>query len=327
MVAAARVTIAVPVTGEAKMLGGRAHSWLPKSWPESKLVGTELHIWNSWPNPSAEDIKRWWATELDDLKRQVEPIRQDIIVWRTQLPARLIQRVEVRRQRLLRDRGLDGAIGLHIRTREARPRPVPVRRTKVATTRALRQDPATPYADEPALEERTYAEILDIICSFGRGLERSPRVARKYDEEELRDQILMHLNGHFEGEAGGELFNGAGKTDITVRHNDRNVFIGECKFWAGQKAFTGAVDQLNGYLVFRDTKAAIVLFIEQKEPTVVIDTAVAAIKKHPQFKRDGKASVDPLMLTHHVLRHSDDDLREVQLALIPVVIRPEPPTA
>jgi hypothetical protein len=59
----------------------------------------------------------------------------------------------------------------------------------------------------------------------------------------------------------------------------------------------------------------------------VIDTAVAAIKTHPQFKRDGKKSADPLMLTHHVLRHSDDDLREVQLALIPVVIRPEPPTA
>jgi hypothetical protein len=199
-----------------------------------------------------------------------------------------------------------------------------VRRTNVAATRAaLRQTPAIPYRDEPALEGQTYADILDIICSFGRGLERSPSVARKYDEEELRDQILMHLNGHFEGEAGGELFNGAGKTDILIRHDDRNVFIGECKFWERQKAFTAAIDQLNGYLVFRDTKAAIVLFIKQKDATAVIEKAIAAIKAHPQFKRDGKPSADALTLTHHVLRHTDDALREVRLALIPVVIRPE----
>jgi hypothetical protein len=323
MVSAARITIAVPVAGEAKMLGGRAHTWLPKTWPDSKLVGADLHIWNIWTNPSPDDIRRWWATELDNLRRQTEPIQNDISAWRTQLPARLTQRVEARRQRLLRDRGLEGAIGLRLRTRETPPRPVPVRRTKVATTRALRQNHAAPYVDEPALEEQTYAEILDIICSFGRGVERSPRVARKYDEEELRDQILMHLNGHFEGEAGGELFNGAGKTDITVRHDDRNVFIGECKFWAGHKAFTKAIDQLNGYLVFRDTKAAIVLFIKQRNPSTAIDTAISAIKTHPQFKREGKATADRLTLTHHVLRHSDDALREVQLALIPVVIRPE----
>jgi hypothetical protein len=54
----------------------------------------------------------------------------------------------------------------------------------------------------------------------------------------------VQLNGHFTGEAGGELFNGSGKTDIIVRHDDRNVFIGECKIWAGVAKFVSALDQL-----------------------------------------------------------------------------------
>ena len=54
--------------------------------------------------------------------------------------------------------------------------------------------------------------------------------------------IVLYLTKSFifmtiEGQATGETFNAAGKTDILLRIDGKNVFIGECKFWKGPKAF------------------------------------------------------------------------------------------
>jgi len=49
----------------------------------------------------------------------------------------------------------------------------------------------------------------------------------------------------------------------------RNVFIAECKFWRGQKAFGEAVDQLLGYLSWRDTKCAVLVFNKNKNSSDV----------------------------------------------------------
>lgn len=160
-----------------------------------------------------------------------------------------------------------------------------------------------------------------MIIGFGRQLERSPRISQRWSEEDLRDQYLQQLNGYWEGEAAGEVFNGAGKTDILLRSGDRNVFIAECKFWAGAKGFSEAIDQLLSYLVWRDTKAAIVLFIRRKNPTDAIEQADAAIRSHVCFKRPGKATHDPTERRNYVLHHADDERREIQVALTPVVIR------
>lgn len=323
MVPASRITIAVPVIGDVKMLGGKPNPWLDGVAPEAAVVGTELHVSHVFVKPDKQAIKVWWEREKQEITNQVSSIQSGIRPWREGLPDLVKRLVDSRRARLLGDRGLQGSLGLKVRVRDAGPRPVPVKRKKIATTRARKRANQPKFLPEPELEEQTYREVLDIICSFGRGLERSPRVAQKYNEEELRDQIIMQLNGHFEGEAGGELFNGAGKTDILIRQDDRNVFIGECKFWEGQKKFTDAVDQLGGYMVWRDTKAAIILFIKQQNPSVAMERARDAVLAHPQYKRIGPPSPDPSAYTTYILQHSDDNQREIHLALVPIIIRPE----
>jgi hypothetical protein len=40
----------------------------------------------------------------------------------------------------------------------------------------------------------------------------------------------------------GETFNFDGKTDILIRKDGKNVFIAECKFWKGEKAFLETAD-------------------------------------------------------------------------------------
>ena len=237
------ISVGIPLNGTIELLGGNGSTSLMRTWPNTAVQDDHLIIWNEWAKATPQAVASWYERERSDIERQVESIQRDVAQWRSSVVDLATRSVEARRQRLLDNLGLEGALGLRVRRRNEHPRPVPVRRTKVATTRARRAADWA-FVPEPELDNRTYAEVLDIICLFGRGLERSPATAAKFNEEELRDQILMHLNGHFEGEAGGELFNGAGKTDILIRHQDRNVFIGECKFWEGPKKLSDAIDQL-----------------------------------------------------------------------------------
>lgn len=74
-------------------------------------------------------------------------------------------------------------------------------------------------------------------------------------------------------------------------------------------------------MVWRDTKAALILFIKRKGPSACIARAQEAIRADESFKRDGRPSPDAEAYTTFVIRHGDDADREIHLALIPVVIR------
>lgn len=123
--------------------------------------------------------------------------------------------------------------------------------------------------------------MLDAVRAWATSLERTPGTAAKLDEEELRDLLLGNLNTYWRGGAGGELFNGSGKTDILIRHGDRNAFIAECKVWRGPKGVADALDQLLGYLVWRDSKAALVMFIKTADPAATIGKLYTAVEAHP----------------------------------------------
>ncbi|MCE4237727.1 hypothetical protein CWB42_21290, partial [Mycobacterium tuberculosis] len=137
----------------------------------------------------------------------------------------------------------------------------------------------------------------------------------------LRSQIRESPDSPGRFNAGGELFNGAGKTDILIRVDDRNIFIGECKVWSGPRTMDDVLKQLFGYLVWRDTKAAILLFIRNKDVTAVIDNAIAKIKEHPNHKRcpAHRAGADQYEFTMHA---DGDPEREIHLTLIPFALRP-----
>ena len=117
------------------------------------------------------------------------------------------------------------------------------------------------------------------------------------------------------------MFNGAGMTDILVRIQGRNVFIAECKIWNGQKAFSSAIDQLLSYLVWRDTKAALILFIREADVSSIIEKADQALRAHSNFKRPGAESGDPSTRRNFVLHQAGDSEREIKVALLPVAIR------
>ena len=63
-------------------------------------------------------------------------------------------------------------------------------------------------------------------------------------------------------------------------------------------------EQLFRYLVWRDTKAAILLFIRNKDVTAVIAKAARKIEAHPNYKRRGLSQTDDRL---DFIMHADDD--------------------
>jgi hypothetical protein len=152
---------------------------------------------------------------------------------------------------------------------------------------------------------------------MGRAMERTPTAA-KFKEVELRNLILIVLNANYEGAVRGEVFNGSGKTDLLLNWEGDNAFIGECKIWDGQAKFRDAIDQLFGYVTWRDTKAALIVFIKQGTPSDIIPKARKEVENHASFIRTKEGSSETR--SDYLLRSPSDAERRVDLALIVVVI-------
>ena len=102
----------------------------------------------------------------------------------------------------------------------------------------------------------------------------------------MRDIILAQLNTHFEGRASGEVFRGRGKTDFCIEQDNRAEFVGECKVWAGPTSVTRALNQLTGYLTWRDSKASLVVFnTKNKNFSKILMGLSDALRNHCQFIR------------------------------------------
>jgi hypothetical protein len=143
-----------------------------------------------------------------------------------------------------------------------------------------------PYS-EPNFSDAAYDDILRTIESMVLVIERSPSAFKAMDEEGLRTHLLVGLNGLYEGGASGETFNGEGKTDILIRHGNRNVFIAECLMWKGQDYLLGKMnDQLFRYATWRDSKIAILVFNRNKDFGDVIRKMKATIRGHSQCLRE-----------------------------------------
>ncbi len=142
-----------------------------------------------------------------------------------------------------------------------------------------------PYLPEPTIATEEYEHTLSVISNMVAVMERSPKAFKGMSEEDLRQHFLVQLNGHYEGQAIGETFNYEGKTEL-IRVENMNVFIAECKFWNGEKAFTGAINQLQGYTTWRDAKTALIVFNRDTSMTTVLEKIPLVAKSHPNFKSE-----------------------------------------
>lgn len=273
---------------------------------------------------SGAEARRAFEDEIGKIRTNAAHSARDVAEFNNSVESQLRPAVERRKELLQQRRELAGALGFPMKKRTDAPSPVPLKRRDIGTQRTASSAKArTPYRDEPTLTEAQYEDAIAVVESTLLAMERTPSVASDKDEEDLRDQILVQLNGTFQGSATGETFIQAGKTDILVRVEDRHVFVGECKWWTGEKALGEAIDQLLSYLPWRDEKAALIVFIDRKDASAVFEKAEAAVKSHPSYKRSGKRSADLTKRRNFVLGHPDDSEREIQLAVLFAVLPKE----
>ncbi len=170
------------------------------------------------------------------------------------------------------------------------------------------------YKPEPALDDSIYQQILSIIHDVGKQFERLPSTYSGKEEEHLRDHMLLILEPNFEGSATGETFNKSGKTDILLRHEGSNVFIAELKYWRGKKSFLDTISQLLGYLTWRDSKSAVVMFVKNKEFSSVLETVKEATPEHSNYLSYVSEREEGWF--HYRFHINEDENREVKLAFM-----------
>jgi len=307
-----RLTFVIPFEGHRSFFSmNTGAKKLPP--PRGEVRETELLYSVDFLDHATSNVEAMLKQFLFDSNWYLGNMQGTARLWNRALEKRCCDRIDNRKQRLLKDQGLAAQLGIPLRSRgEQKTSYAPELRRKLA----LEPPPSSgkPFAPEPSLDNANYELILSVLQRMGEVMDRSPSAFSTMQEEDLRTHFLVQLNGAFEIPATAETFNAYGKTDIYLRFNGGNVFVAECKFWSGEKAFGGTIDQLIGYITWRDTKTAILLFNRNKDFDDVVCKAKRAAGAHPRFKRHvAYAAANGF---RGVYSHPDDPSREVTITTI-----------
>lgn len=280
-----RVVVHVPFEGEADVFKFRA-STFSLSPPRGRIGLDDLTLTIEYPHDAPPDIDATVTRFISSVSDLLANACADIATFNRSLESQALQAVQRRRQRIEQRDG-------HLAQSK-----IPVRRagdtaskTYIPDVLVRRPSPSLPEARrdnkppklEPVLDQRVFEHILSVIRMQGRQMEQTPATYAGMGEEDRRQTIVATLNTHYSGRAHAEAFNNQGKTDILIRYEGRNLFICECKFWSGPKGFSETIDQLFRYTGWRDTKLAIVMFVQQKALTSILNKAKKTLVAHSVF--------------------------------------------
>jgi hypothetical protein len=306
------VVIAIPHTGDPDLFHVRASTFTMNP-PRITVADGNVYLRFADVNLDSSRIKNEINQIANEINEHLNYLRRDFDTWNQRMPGIARLALAERKRRLMAQNNVVASIGLPMKRRadDALTYAAPEVRRKISL--APPPVPKQAFKPEPGLEAAEFEHILQIIGKVAVVFERNPSTFSRLGEEALRDNVLVHLNGHYESVT-GETFNAAGKTDILVRSGERNVFIAECKFWHGQKGYIETIDQLLSYLTWRDIKAAVIIFNKNKNFSDVLVNIRENTEKHPNFKR----ALPPVGETslRYVFRQNSDDSRELHLAVL-----------
>lgn len=307
-----KVSFHVPFDGDSDLF-----FYCPSSYTSTRpraIVGKDELVLTYVPTTAdPQVIRKEFDREIDEIRQWLKTVAQDVAPYNESLRNKVKQRIEQRHQKLETDQGLVAGLGFPLKKRPDAPTTfvVPTIRKKIQP----RPEPTTvPSRLEPTIDMEPYEDILRIISSMVTVMERSPGAFRGMAEEDLRQHFLVQLNGQFEGQATGETFNFEGKTDILIRAEGKNIFIAECKFWDGPLSLKKTLDQLLGYVSWRDTKTAIIIFNRDRKFSTILEKIPEAIKEHASYVRELDYPSESGF--RFIVHHKDDTEREMTLTIL-----------
>ncbi len=305
----------VPFSGNSELLWCKPSSRILWSM-EIETSGNEFCFEIINFSDDAESIKRKKDSNIQNIIKQLGNVISEVDRYNSFIEVQIKQAFESRKQRILAKSGILASLGVPVKKSHDVPStfsvPAPQTRKKVSVSRPIVKDVG--YKPEPSLDDSTYNDILKLIHDVGKEFERLPSLYAGKEEEHLRDHFLMILEPNFQCSATGETFNKTGKTDILLRHEGSNIFIAECKFWRGEKAFLETITQLLSYLTWRDSKAAVIIFVPNKDFSSVIGTAKETVDQHPNYI--GFKGTNDETWFNYLFHINDDRNRLVKLSVM-----------
>ncbi len=305
----------IPYTGDKQLFGfvpNRMLLWgLPIKYSDEDFYFEIINF-----NNNTEEVTREKANNLQNIKTQLENVNNEIEKHNSEVESIVHKLVHEAKIKIIQRKDFIESLGIPIKKDNNASAtfsvPPPKMRKQIIVSRpeAIQQG----YKPTPTLDEETYKEILSLIHDVGRQYERMPSTYAGKDEETLRDHFLLFLEPNFRGSATGETFNKSGKTDILLRYEGANIFIAECKFWRGGQAFLDGITQLLGYITWRDSKAAIMIFVQNKEFSVVLKNVKEKIIQHPNHIKL-VSIIDETWLDYRFALNGDRE-REISLSVM-----------
>ncbi|MCQ3812512.1 MAG: hypothetical protein KTV68_18390 [Acidimicrobiia bacterium] len=316
-----QITWSIPFTGDSNLFMMKPQTWgttIPRGRINTTNDTVEIRFVGRAPVDPAQ-VEHYFTNSIQLFENYVNWQSQQIEEFNASVGEHVRGALTLRKNKVLADRELDASLHVPL---ESRTNPIPQynvdppKRSRPKPT--IDNESIAPFRPEPAISEEGFRNILQEISSMASAVERLPGTFVAMPEESLRDVLLVILNNRF-GPASGETFSRSGRTDIMIPYegDQQAVFVAECKWWRGPSSFKKAIDQLLGYLTWRDTKAALIVFIKSGNPTEITAKAVSELVSHSQFKRDGVTLAGQ---STFILGHEDDANREIQIALVIIPI-------
>jgi hypothetical protein len=283
-VAGHRTIVHLPFSGDPDLFQMQASTFTIGGTPNATVLAGRLDLEIEYPDDRPADIAasaRQWASKI---QRHLNWIEGDLSGFQGRLRRAARAAIVQRKDSILKHQQHVAATALPMKPRDGEVR------TYVA--QAIERRPPPPATEmslekplplEPVISDAMYEDIIGTLRSTAVDMERSVATYAEMGEEDLRQVILLPLSNIYRGQATAETFNSEGKADVVLRWDGKNVFVGEMKIWAGEKAFREAIEQLFRYATWRDAGLAVIVFVKQKGLAPVIATARAALEGADYF--------------------------------------------
>jgi hypothetical protein len=279
------VVYQLPIKGNQSLLNYRPDikyiDHFPDVYIEGNYLGFEIEVLTK----DSNDVKREAGSVLNTIKKQSNFINDEVNTFNNELKGYIKDVVSSRKKRIFDNRKFLEALNVPIKENKNIKDTFEVdviKDKKIEIEEPVIKEKK--FSPEPRISKEIYQSILKTIFDLGKNFERYPSSYKDKDEEGLRDLILIFLQTRFDTAAAtGESFNKKGKTDILLRYKISNLFIAECKVWNGEEEYLKGVSQLLGYLTWRDSKAAMIVFVDRKNFTSIIGKVKEATQKHSNY--------------------------------------------
>jgi hypothetical protein len=220
---------------------------------------------------------------LNEIGKNLRYLQTDVNRFNGNLSSYAHLQIERQRKKVLSDPDAPTA-GFKLKERTPEANPLPEARQEL--TPPLPPLIANQPKRDPLLAVQDYEEILRLLQQTAHTLRHSPSALAMMEDATLRSHFLIPLNAHFEAKHTRENFTQIGDAELGIRIDERYIFVAACRFWHDERALSATLDHLLATAMWRDAKAALVLFNRHQMYAPMLDAVRATIRHHSSFKRE-----------------------------------------